>query len=457
MPLAIYDTGNAQPFSNSVQTITLQPNTPAKITVPATADVVEFASDGLIMASDKQIFDLRFVSPGNGFQSVKNTSVLTNATTTGFTPDVPATAGYQVVAVGGAKTGASATGLVDDVAATAGYQEVNVGGAKTGASATGLANDATVYTASISVDGGAHVREISIIGSAAQTYTDLLIELNADSGAWYEATLVGGNIRIASLQPGATSAIATTDTDLFATLTDYVAILAAVAGTDIIVTTYTASIAIDGVATPISVDGGAAQDYTTLLAELNTDLGAAAVASLVGGNIQITSTTTGVASTILITDTNLFSTLTDYTAISAAVDGVAIMHTLYKAAILVDGTVTVNVEVNGTEASTIGDLIDLLNVALADNATVTIDGEYLIITSLAGTTASTILITDDIADPLSSALTTYGSIEAAVIGGYQKQGVEINPGAKLLNSAPYIWIISKEVVLVSIAFYALTA
>jgi hypothetical protein len=73
-------------------------------------------------------------------------------------------------------------------------------------------------------------------------------------------------------------------------------------------TTYTASIDVDapGGAIAISVLGSAAQTFTTLVAEINTDLAGAAVAALVGGTIVITSATTGVASAVVVTDTDLF-------------------------------------------------------------------------------------------------------------------------------------------------------
>jgi hypothetical protein len=115
-------------------------------------------------------------------------------------------------------------------AAVSGYQVVNVGGAKVGGSATGLANTAQVYTASVVVDGGAS-QPIAVTGSTAQTYTTLLAELNTNTtGATW--ALVGGNLRCTSDSVGANSSVAITNVDLFSTLTNFVAILAAVAGTD---------------------------------------------------------------------------------------------------------------------------------------------------------------------------------------------------------------------------------
>ena len=76
-------------------------------------------------------------------------------------------------------------------------------------------------------------------------------------------------------------------------------------------TVYTASIDVDAPGTPVSVSiaGSAAQTFATLIAELNTDLGVAATAALVGDSIVITSASTGNASTVVVTDTNLFSSI----------------------------------------------------------------------------------------------------------------------------------------------------
>jgi len=93
-------------------------------------------------------------------------------------------------------------------------------------------------------------------------------------------------------------------------------------------TAYTASVVVDGVAKAISIVGSAAQTLQTVINELNVDLGAAAVASFdAAGNgfIKITSATKGAASSVLITDTNLFATLTNRNAApEAAIAGTAL-------------------------------------------------------------------------------------------------------------------------------------
>lgn len=112
---------------------------------------------------------------------------------------------------------------VKTVAGCSSYQKWGFSAAKTINSPTGLANDTTAYTASISVDGVAN--SISVVGSAAQTMSTLIDEINADltnaTASWDSTSY--GYIKITSDTSGdqcADSSISITDTDLFATLTN---------------------------------------------------------------------------------------------------------------------------------------------------------------------------------------------------------------------------------------------
>lgn len=91
-------------------------------------------------------------------------------------------------------------------------------------------------------------------------------------------------------------------------------------------TAYTAVVVVDGVNVPVSVVGSAAQTIATLINEINTDLDGDAVAEFVAtgnGFIKITSATKGSDSSILITDTDLFDSLTNANeAPEAAIPGV---------------------------------------------------------------------------------------------------------------------------------------
>lgn len=110
-----------------------------------------------------------------------------------------------------------------------------------GGSATGLANNSTAYTATILIDGTTTVN-VSLTGSATQTYTTLLSGLNTALGANGTAAL-GTNvntIQITSASTGLLSSVAITDGTthpLFGTLTAYVQINPAVQGTSGIIPT----------------------------------------------------------------------------------------------------------------------------------------------------------------------------------------------------------------------------
>ena len=125
-------------------------------------------------------------------------------------------------------------------ALVAGYQTVDVGGAVVGGDATGLANDATAYTATITVDGVD--KAISVVGSAAQTYTDLLTEIGTDLGATATIEISGGDLLVTSATTDNDSKVVITDVDLFATLTTFVALGSSVDGnleTDLMGQTHT--------------------------------------------------------------------------------------------------------------------------------------------------------------------------------------------------------------------------
>jgi hypothetical protein len=134
---------------------------------------------------------------------------------------------------------AAAAGKVKKAVAaalTAGYQEWGFSAAKTGASASGLANDTTTYGILVAID--AVVKEVSIVGSAAQTLTNVAAAIATDLGAAGTCAVVSGKLRITSATTGSASRVRITDGNdsadagLFATLTDAnVAAEAAVDGT----------------------------------------------------------------------------------------------------------------------------------------------------------------------------------------------------------------------------------
>jgi len=94
-----------------------------------------------------------------------------------------------------------------------GWQVVNFMGTVVGANPTGLANNATVYTATIIVDGTPVA--VAVTGSMAQTFTDLINEINVDLGGTATASIVNGNIEVTSSTTGSTSTVDTDDESLF--------------------------------------------------------------------------------------------------------------------------------------------------------------------------------------------------------------------------------------------------
>ena len=112
------------------------------------------------------------------------------------------------------------------------YQVIDCGGLATGTRATGLANDTTVYNAEIVVNGVSSY--ISITGNIAQTYDDLLLEVNNDLQLTVDATMVieNGNLVLYGNQYGSTETVNIIDSSFGAAMTDYIKIDPPVAGTD---------------------------------------------------------------------------------------------------------------------------------------------------------------------------------------------------------------------------------
>ncbi len=109
----------------------------------------------------------------------------------------------------------------------AGIQTANYGGTVVGANATGLTNDSTTYTASVVIDGTAYA--VSVVGSAAQTFTDLVTQINADLPNT-EASISGGDIVVTSTGTGKASYVSILDTDLFSSTTGFLKLFDAVPG-----------------------------------------------------------------------------------------------------------------------------------------------------------------------------------------------------------------------------------
>jgi len=95
-----------------------------------------------------------------------------------------------------------------------------------------------------------------------------------------------------------------------------------VGGTDagLVTATYTASINLDGTDYPISIGVTTADTVTTVVGLINADLPGTELA-ISGGNLVVTSPTTGLASYVVISDVDIFSGMTGFAGTLAAVDG----------------------------------------------------------------------------------------------------------------------------------------
>lgn len=85
---------------------------------------------------------------------------------------------------------------------------------------------------------------------------------------------------------------------------------------------YTATVVVNGISHAVSINGATITTFADLITAIQNSLGSVATVSLVGGNIQVTSTTIGSASTVLITDTNLFRSTTGFVSLLLPTNGV---------------------------------------------------------------------------------------------------------------------------------------
>ena len=193
---------------------------------------------------------------------------------------------------------------------------------------------------------------------------------------------------------------------------------------------YSAVVTIDGNnINTISILGNTGATFTSLLTQINTALGSAAVASLTGGNIVITSATTGITSSVSIQDTGaLFSSLSGYVKISTSV---GISTKTYTASAYVDGTL-INLSVLGSAAQTYTTLVAALNTNLGVAAVASISNGTVIITSASTGANSTVSVVDG---TLFKSLTVFKSLSTPISGSSNL--LTSLQTTKAVNGSPY--------------------
>lgn len=171
---------------------------------------------------------------------------------------------------------------------------------------TGIPSDSTVYTAAATIDG---VRKnISVVGSAIQTYGQLFSAVTAQLGNLGTAdSYKNGGFRITSKTTGAGSSVVIDYGTLFPAL-----LATGLSKSTTSPVTYTATVNINGTNKALSIIGNQAGTFGRLAALINTQLGGLgkAIPQQEAPGIRIVATSTNTTAGVTITDGNLFSTIT---------------------------------------------------------------------------------------------------------------------------------------------------
>ena len=163
----------------------------------------------------------------------------------------------------------------------------------------------------------------------------------------------------------------------------------------------TASVDIDGTVFNVSTSGviDGTETYNDVVALIQGAIGVAGTANITDGNIRVTSATTGINSTVSITDGDLDGKqIIDFggtvVGTNTAYSG-AYLGQVVTATIVIDGTsypVTSGVAITGTE--TYNDMLNIVQTAIGAAGTINIINGDIVITSATTGTTSTVLITD---------------------------------------------------------------
>lgn len=415
-------------------------------TTTATAGKATIDLNGTAVAGNPS--GLSTASGTSGYQIVNYQPGVTASTATG----IPApTAGYQVINFSATKVGTSRTGIpndstvrtatitVDGVAKTvtvAGSAvqtfsalitainsalgasgsaavvngDIKITSATTGTSSTVVANTGTLFTvmddfnvisasvkgkgstvaltATITVDGVA--KAVSVAPGSAATFGAVVAAINGALGASGTAAIVGGDIRVTSSSFGVASKVSIDPGTLFPILTGFSGVLPAEPGGGA-ARPYGFTVFVDGTKIKtVSFTGKQGNKFSDVITEINADLGADATAAIEGGNIVITSATTGARSSVSIYDNGfLASSLLGFVRVVSVVGVAPVVYTLD---LLVDGTVK-HLTVTGSDAATYASVVASINTQLGAAGSASIVTGDIKVASASTGVASTVSVT----------------------------------------------------------------
>jgi len=366
--------GSATGLSNAV-------NTAASVTIlGATSPNSDVLFTALATGIAGNNITIQYVDP-NAVNQVLAVNVTGTAITITLGTDVTGAITSNAASVANAIIGNTANTLVTAAAQGTGL------GAVIAVPATNLINGTSevVYTATITVNGTSN--PIAIIGNTAQTFAQLRDQINANlTGA--VASLNGTEFLITNNTLGSTGTLLLADTDLFSSVNDFLTIGLPTIGTD--ATVYLATIIIDGNNYPIAIIGNTAQTYALLVSALDAAIGVNGSVAINGGNILVTSASTGISSSVSVIDIDLFTNVTAFVSILFALTGIS--PPPLKANIEVDG-INNGISIDGQLIATFADLIIQLNNGLSGAVASIVGGNIEIVSATTGI-ASKVIIKD---------------------------------------------------------------